>query len=1069
MIAAVAATAPLNPFPGLRPFEPDEDYLFFGRERQVDELLRRLRLTRFLPILGTSGCGKSSLVRSGLVPSLQGGAMTRAGSSWRIAILRPGEDPIGNLASALEATDVLGGSEHADGLQRALLETTLRASNLGLVECVRHARIAPRDNVLVLVDQFEELFRFKQSRRAESRDEAVAFAKLLLEASHAGDTPIYVALTMRSDFIGNCLALPGLPEAINEGLYLVPRMTRDELRAAITGPVAVGGAAISARLVSRLLNDVGDDPDQLPILQHALMRTWDRWLADHPPGEPLDLHHYEAIGTMKEALSRHADEALGDLDARGQTIAEATLKALTVQEPDGHGVRRPATVREISDLAGATEEEVGAAAEPFRRPGRSFLMPPPAAPLHADSVLDISHESLMRIWDRLRRWVEEEARSAQVYIGAARAAARHEVGAAALWRGPELQLALKWRDERRPTAAWASRYDPSFERAMGFLDMSAAERDREVAEREAGRRRALRRAWFLTAVFAAATIGTLALGLYALRQKRAVEVALGQAQREAVRAASAADDALSQKGVAEEQRREAVRQRSEAVRQQGVAGREQAEAQRQAAIAEEERKRAEGKELEARARAAEANAARLETEGQRAKAVEERERAERLRAQAEDSEREAKRLGHLSFARAVALEILRYAGTRARERDVTRGATDQEQVSAGDERSALLALQVFRLNRDNQGQREDPDVFNALRAALGGLRSDSMLRGHDDAVRVVTVGSDGSTFVSGSDDGTLRRFDLRQPAAAPVVIGMFGSGVRALALGAGGLLAAGSAGGEVRVWSQGPGQSAPIALASSGSPVAALAFAPGRPLLAAASGEGTVRLWDLERPEATPVQLDTQGLRVASLTFSPERKTARGDALYRPTLAAGTPSGALLWDLERPTLPPRHVCQKYDVRGLAFYPLGRMLACGDRRGTIGLESLNEDLIGHGSRFLQGHSSSVNALSFSPQGDFLASASSDGTVRLWNPLDPAVQPIVLSGHDSWVWSLAFMPAGDRLVSGGADRTVRVWTVRSELMASEICERVPRALTQDEWSLYMPKDLPYAPDQPCAVLR
>src|SRR5258705_13536812 len=104
-------TSPRNPFPGLRPFEPVEDHLFFGREKETDDLLRRLGSHRFLSVIGTSGCGKSSLIRSGLIPSLHSGMMARAGSSWRVAILRPGEDPIGHLAVALDAPDVLGGLE----------------------------------------------------------------------------------------------------------------------------------------------------------------------------------------------------------------------------------------------------------------------------------------------------------------------------------------------------------------------------------------------------------------------------------------------------------------------------------------------------------------------------------------------------------------------------------------------------------------------------------------------------------------------------------------------------------------------------------------------------------------------------------------------------------------------------------------------------------------------------------------------------------------------------------------------------------------------------------------------
>src|SRR5579872_2534232 len=116
----------LNPFPGLRPFEAEEDHLFFGREKQIDDLLRRLRTTRFLSVIGTSGSGKSSLVRSGLIPALQGGFMAGAGSSWRIAVMRPGEDPIGHLAETLTARAVLGGTGLTgvddDGAARAMAE-----------------------------------------------------------------------------------------------------------------------------------------------------------------------------------------------------------------------------------------------------------------------------------------------------------------------------------------------------------------------------------------------------------------------------------------------------------------------------------------------------------------------------------------------------------------------------------------------------------------------------------------------------------------------------------------------------------------------------------------------------------------------------------------------------------------------------------------------------------------------------------------------------------------------------------------------------------------------------------
>jgi hypothetical protein len=107
--------------------------------------------------------------------------------------------------------------------------------------------------------------------------EDAAFVNLMLEVAQQQTRPIFVVMTMRSDFLGDCTQFPGLAEAINAGQYLVPRMTRDERRAAIEGPVRVGGAQIAPVLLTRLVNDVGDNPDQLSILQHALNRTWARW------------------------------------------------------------------------------------------------------------------------------------------------------------------------------------------------------------------------------------------------------------------------------------------------------------------------------------------------------------------------------------------------------------------------------------------------------------------------------------------------------------------------------------------------------------------------------------------------------------------------------------------------------------------------------------------------------------------------------------------------------------------------------------------------------------------------
>jgi hypothetical protein len=531
-----------NPFPGLRPFESNEDHLFFGRDGQSDELLRRLRRSRFLAVLGTSGSGKSSLVRAGMLPSLFGGLMTQAGSDWRVALFRPGHDPIGHLASALASSQVLGSDGDDAALQKTIIEATLRRSALGLVETTRQARMPANENLLVVVDQFEEIFRFRRmSKREGPEDEAAAFIKLLLEAKRQTDVPVYVVITMRSDFLGDCAQFRDLPEAINDGQYLIPRMTRDQRREAITGPVAVGGGEISGRLVNRLLNDVGDDPDHLPILQHALMRTWELWAHDRRNGEPIDLRHYEAVGTLTDALSRHADEAYAELpNERSRALAEKIFKSLTEKGPDNREIRRPTRVSEIAAIAESSPEEVIAVIEPFRQTGRSFLMPPASVPLTADSLVDISHESLIRGWERLRKWVDEEARSANIYRRIADTAILHSEGHAGLWHDPDLALALRWREENRPNAVWAEHYHPQFALAMNFIDASKTANEAEIAERERARKKEVRRTRIFATIFGVLFLVAVVFGGFAIQARNTAYAARNEALEEKKRADAAA-------------------------------------------------------------------------------------------------------------------------------------------------------------------------------------------------------------------------------------------------------------------------------------------------------------------------------------------------------------------------------------------------------------------------------------------------------------------------------------------------------------------------------------------------
>lgn len=1065
--------AAFNPFPGLRPFEPEEDYLFFGREHHIDELLRRLRGNRFLAIVGSSGSGKSSLVRAGLIPALYGGYMTQAGSSWRVAMLRPGHTPITNLARALDTPEALGAIAELAEINRVILETTLRSSVLGLVDCVRQARLPAEDNVLVMVDQFEELFRFKQSS-SDSSNEAVAFVKLLLTAAQQEHLPLYVILTMRSDFIGNCIEFQGLPEAINASQYLVPRLRREELQAAIVGPVAVGGGKIAPRLVIRLLNEVGDDLDQLPVLQHALMRSWDYWQRHGDGNEPLDLPHYEAIGTLKEALSRHAEEAYQELTEREPIIAADLFKALTAQSDSGFGTRRPASLQTICAITGAEPDAVRRVVDCFRASGRSFLMPPIDVPLGADTIVDISHESLMRGWERLVQWADQEARSAWFYRRLSDRAALHEQGETGLLHNPELQLALQWRQERQPTAAWAERYDPHFERTMQFLDRSKDAWEQELAEQALARRRKQRQTRLLILVLATAALVTFLFGMYALRQRNLAEQQAGLIQDSyLVNAASVERDPLVQTLLLAElddvhEPLGGVRVARQVAEQllplsvlkghdQGVTSATFSPDGSQIATASKDGTvniwRADGAGSPQRLNIQEEPLASavFSPDGSRLLVIPLDSGTVQVWPITGSSAPvilgAAARLHGAAFSPDGNRVVVAYNDGLAQiwpadghsEPVVLKGHTwqvlsaafspDGRQVVTtsrdGTARlwSATDGTQLAVLSGHNDwvlGAAFSPDGRQVVTASADGTarlwRSDGsgkllVLSGHSDQVVSAAFSPDGKRVVTASRDGTVRLWPGDDQSEA-VVLGVNKGPVRQATFSPDGRwVVIVSADGTARLWPVDGGQPA-LLRSHHGAPVLSAAFSPDGARVITTAEDGAARLWPIERSE--PMILRGHERPVWRAAFSPDGRqivTASRDGTARLWPVDGRGESRVLRGHEKP------------VWWAGFSPDGRHVVTTSMDGTARLWPTDDS----GKPVVwQGHTWPVGNAAFSPDGRWVATTSLDNTARLWS-VDGQGEPLVLRGHTGWVRAAAFSPDSRRLATASADGTVRLWPV------------------------------------------
>ena len=463
------------PYTGLRSFTEEESLYFKGREDHINQATHQLQQNKFLMLTGASGDGKSSLIYAGIIPNARAGFLKSKYTQWCVADFRPERTPFNNLCKSIaKQLDIANiytvQSELNHGFSAVvdLYKNSKRyidtnsiawqsADDLGKAALKRQAA-----NLIILVDQFEEFFTNPENyNKGVPSSDANLVLNLLLETARLAldeDLPIYIVFTMRSDYIGQCASFRGLPEYIGFSQFFVPRLNRAQLQQVIEEPSVLSGNRITRRLTERLIHDLTEGVDQLPIVQHALNQVWHA--ADNGK-EEMDLIHYAMVGGMpvnelpdeqierfkkwfedltpeikacyrnpnlQNVLDTHTNKLweqaevsyakktgkyISDEDAKN--IIKTAFICLTKID-QGRAVRNRMTLKEIVNLIGRPEfgtKEVGDVLNIFREPGNTFLRPfilddAESQNLNEEDVLDITHESLIRNWVFLGQWAKEE-------------------------------------------------------------------------------------------------------------------------------------------------------------------------------------------------------------------------------------------------------------------------------------------------------------------------------------------------------------------------------------------------------------------------------------------------------------------------------------------------------------------------------------------------------------------------------------------------------------------------------------------------------------------------------------
>lgn len=500
-----------NPYRGLRAFAERDANVFYGRESLVRRLINRLmqneEYARFLAVVGPSGSGKSSVVQAGLIPMLRQGALPGS-ENWFYSEFVPGRDPLQELVNLINSLATTPPEELAERIY-----TDERAFG-----DILH-QVLPDDGseVFLLVDQFEEVFTLNDDERMAER-----FIHTLFYAMTMPNSRLRLIVTIRADFYDRPLLTPRIAELVRERTEVVVPLSTAELERVIVEPARSVGVQFDPALVAIMIADVQAQPGALPLLQYALTE-----LFEQREGNQITQKAYRAIGGVKGALARRADEIYNSLDAPHQeAMRQLFLRLITLGEGT-EDTRRRALLTEITGMAGYETSDASAVMQSVVDVlGQARLITFDRDPITRSPTVEVTHEAIIREWGRLRTWLDESREDVRLERNLS--AMTHEWETSGrdnsfLLRGVRLQQYERWLQTTQVSLTLQEK---------AYLDASIAVRDRlarEEAERLERERRLERRTLNLLRLIIAGLIvivvGAVGLTAFALRESARAEEA----------------------------------------------------------------------------------------------------------------------------------------------------------------------------------------------------------------------------------------------------------------------------------------------------------------------------------------------------------------------------------------------------------------------------------------------------------------------------------------------------------------------------------------------------------------
>ncbi len=1094
------------PYPGLRPFNEEESIFFKGREEHIDKIISQLQEKKFLMVTGASGDGKSSIIYAGLIPRSRAGFFKTRFNNWMVVDFRPERAPLTNLTNTLNNyfgfNDINYLEEELSygfsSLVKVYKESkyyidTKANSYIRVDEDTKKELKNKGANLLILVDQFEELFTNAENfNNGKPSLQAITLINLIIETtkiSEKENLPVYIVCTMRSDYIGDCAAFKGLPELIVYSQFFVPRLKRQEIHRAILEPAKLSGNKITNRLIERLINELGDGLDQLPILQHALNRIWRAHIDDE--AAEMDIIHYAKVGgiessllpedqkkifirwyiqlplfkqkilegaSLSNVLNAHARELFEisvdycrkhiEQDISKQEAHEMLRKIFTclTKINDSRAVRNRSSVYEIKQIIGGKIDShlIEGLVNVYREPENALLKPFITAntetiQLKDSDILDITHESLIRNWTELVNWTKQDYENTLVFNDFKKQLERWEEQNRSkdyLLTTGSLSYFKTWYEAVNPNPYLIAKYDSTNadskqKTEAATLFITSANDYIRISESTIKRKR---RTIITITTFVVLVLMGFTYLAYQERNKAVFQQEIANQKTQEAKiseqlALNSEHEAIKAKNTAL-----LLKEKAEKSEKIALTAKQQADLSKQEALSAKSIAEAEKRNVQEQ---------RDVAKKEKANAEQEKIKAEQEKIKAETAELKSRKLKMLSVAQNLALKSTLYKKNK--------------------ELGGQLAVQAYLFHKNNGGTEEDPVIYEALRntyaildsnkhAIISGLQTETRALANIQG-QIISVGIDGIIYK--------QNYEMAVPASlaqikatSPVNTVFFSS--------SGDFLATGHDNFSVCVWNlKNILNSADVKITDykelkghKGLIRTALFSNDGNYLITAGK-DSTIIKWNIQ--EQKPVQ--EKAVKVAAAVKS--MVYLNGDELAvaqenGKTTFWNSKTGEEKLIFSHPSSKP--LC-------MAFNKVKNTLLIGFSDGTLRLFDMKNS---NSNQFkyseFKAHSTAIEQVTFNKDFSLVATTASDKTIKLYNynaffnNYSSTGGSTELKNYNSKIKSIIFTN-DNKIIAGCGDKTVRIWETSSSKLVEKICALLKTSVSESDWKLIVGEDIPY----------